>query len=228
MTRRHVSPRLIVTAASAAVFLAGVGLATVTAGCGGGHSTDVPLSTAGLPISKATLAQVTRGRYLVTSIGCADCHGQGSDNPASATWLAGYLTAEGPNGPGVFALGPFTVYAANITPDNATGIGSVSDRQIYNALKYGLDPFENADITINTDLSNFPTNPVYLPPIMPYASIRHLTDDDIWAIVAYIKHGIKAVHNEVPESSAPPVGWSASTDPATFPDFPSGNEQFNP
>ena len=80
---------------------------------------------------------------------------------------------------------------------------------------------------------NFPATPHYLAPPMPWPSFRHLSDSDLWAIVAYIEHGIKPVANTVPDSQGPPDFWASSyTDaavgPANLPAYPVGNEQFSP
>src|SRR2546423_1300315 len=95
-------------------------LAAVTAGllalAGCGSSVDN--SVAGLPGSLASLAQVTRGHYLVTTHGCTDCHNRGKDDPTDTNWLAGYLPGT-PRQP--FQIGAYLTYPKNLTPD-ATGI----------------------------------------------------------------------------------------------------------
>src|SRR5207245_2074830 len=100
-------------------------------------------------------------------------------------WLAGYL----PGTPGQpFQVGTFKTYAANLTPDKDFGLGAVSDRQIFNALRYGLDPKETPDVVITSNVpgqGNFPAAPEYLPPPMPWPAFRHKTDEELWAIVAY-------------------------------------------
>jgi mono/diheme cytochrome c family protein len=219
------------------LFFAGAGALvglTVMAGCGGDSSNGGGI--AGLPAGQVTVAQVTQGRAIVTSSGCIDCHNRGKNDPTDTNWMAGYIGAAGGQGPGTFNIGPFQTYAANLTPDNTTGIGMHTDRQIYNALKYGLDPEDTPDVVITSTTpgqGNFPANPHYLAPPMPWFSIRHLSDAEIWAIVAYLKHGIKAVSNTVPDSQGPGDFWASSytpdkIGPADFPAYPTGNEQFTP
>ena len=212
-----------------------LGLAAI-AGCGGsGSSSSSADSGSGLPVAKAAQAQVIRGRALVTTYGCVDCHSQGLNNPASPTWMAGYSSAAGPHGPGIFQIGPFATYAANLTPD-ATGIGNFTDRQIYNALKHGLDPGGTPDAVITGETpgqGNFPAAPHYLAVPMPWPSIRHLSDDDLWSLVAYLKHGITSVANTVPDSQGPPDFWASSytadkVGPYPLPMYPTGSEQFAP
>ena len=205
-------------------------LALVAPGCGSGKGS---LPSRGIPESATTdLTQVTRGRYLVTTSGCTDCHNRGVNNPSDAHWMAGYL----PGTPGQpFDIGPFKTYPANLTSDTTTGIGQYTDRQVYNALKFGLDPGETPNVTITgttPGVGNFPANPHYLAPPMPWPATRHMTDDDLWAMVAYLKHGTKPVNNNVPDSTGPPDNWASSyTDaavgPKTLPDFPAGNEQLS-
>ena len=187
----------------------------------------------GLPGSAATQEQVDHGRYLVIAGGCSDCHNRGKDDPSDPMWLAGYVDGT-PGQP--FQIGPFKVYPKNLTPDPATGLGSVTDRQVFNALRFGLHPDEapDAEITSTTPgQGNFPATPHYLGPPMPWPAIRHMTDDDLWSVVAYLKHGIKAVNNAVPESDAPPDFWASAylpeiVGPAVIPAYPTSSEAFVP
>lgn len=199
-------------------------------GCGGNSDSG---GGSGLPAAKASSDQVAHGRYLFTSMGCADCHANGIDDPSSPTWMAGYQ-AGSPNGK--FQIGPFTTYCPNLTPD-ATGLGAATDRQVYNALKHGLDPgAPGTDVVISGDTpgaGGFPASPQYLAPPMPWPSTRHLTDGDLWSLVADIKHGVKAIKNTVPASSGPPDHWASSytataVGPVQLPAYPTGQEQFQP
>ena len=204
------------------------------AGCEG--SSNSSSNSGGLPSSQTNSAQIQQGRALVLNHGCTDCHNRGVADPSSAKWLAGFIVGPPVGAPGSFQIGPFATYAANLTPDAATGIGGTSDRQIYNALKFGLDPKATPDVTITSTTpgqGNFPATPHYLAPPMPWPSFRHETDDNLWAIVAYLKHGLKPVTNPVPDSQAPPDFWASSyTDaavgPANLPSFPTANEQVAP
>ncbi|MCW3059264.1 MAG: hypothetical protein JWQ02_1085 [Capsulimonas sp.] len=218
------------TATWIALTVTAIGVIAV-AGCGG--SDDSSPGDSGLPSSTASLAQVQHGRALVTTMGCTDCHSHGVNNPGAANWLSGY-TAGGQD-PGTFAIGPFTTYAANLTP-SATGLGPVTDRQVFNALKHGLDPAESPNAVITGDTpgqGGFPAAPHFLAPPMPWIATRHLSDSDIWDIVAYLKHGIKGVANTVPASQGPPDFWASSytpdkVGPVTLPSYPATGEQFAP
>jgi hypothetical protein len=195
------------------------------------HSQTAPAS--GLPNGPVTADQILRGRQLVASSGCSDCHNRGVNNPNDPNWLAGYV----PKAPGLpFQIGPFKTYPANLTPDATTGIGKHSDRQIFNALRYGLDPEETPNVAITSAVpgqGSFPAAPEYLAPPMPWPAFRHNSDEDLWAIVAYLKHGIKPVNNTVPASDGPPDHWASSytpdrIGPYPFPAYPAANEAFRP
>jgi len=134
-------------------------------------------------------------------------HG-GGPNPAAKGWLAGVRTADD-----VFTIGPFKTRPRNLTPDNATGLGRFSERQIFNAMRFGLRPGETPDVEITSaipGLGNFPQNPKYLAPPMPWPAFRHIPDADLWAMVAYLKHAVKPVSNRVADSEGPPDFWASA------------------
>lgn len=173
--------------------------------------------------------QVLHGRYLVISHACGDCHGGGS-NPAAPGFLTGYDEETNPFG--MLPVGDFRTFARNITPHNTTGIGRFSERQIFNALRYGLRPGETPDVEITSSTpgeGNYPQYPKYLAPTMPWHSWRHMPDEDLWAIAAYLKRGLKPVEHQVPDSEGPPDFWAQFASPemiGSFPaaPFPTANE----
>jgi hypothetical protein len=74
---------------------------------------------------------------------------------------------------------------------------------------------------------NFPAEPKYLGPFMPWASWRHMTDEDLWAIIAYLRHAVKPVSNKVPLSDDTPDHWAgvvATIGSHPSPRFPTANE----
>jgi mono/diheme cytochrome c family protein len=181
--------------------------------------------------------QVARGRVLVVSHACGDCHG-GFSNPAAEGWLAGMRTPEQE-----FKIGPcmmdpqakpcWLTRPRNLTPDNATGLGRFSERQIFNALRYGLRPGETPDVEITSGTpgqGNFPRNPKYLAPPMPWPSFRHMSDQDLRDIAAYLKRGVKPVTNRVADSEGPPDFWAgeytmAKIGPYPLVPFPAARER---
>jgi cytochrome c553 len=147
-----------------------------------------------------------RGRYLVASIGCGDCHSpkvMGPQGPVEdeARRLAGHpegssLTpAPAPAGSWMAAAsmdqtawaGPWGVsFGTNLTPDEATGIGSWSEETFVRSIKTGRHMGVSRPV---------------LPP-MPWQALKNLSDDDLRAIYVYLKT-VPPVHNRVPEPLPP-------------------------
>jgi mono/diheme cytochrome c family protein len=163
---------------------------------------------------------ILRGRQVVVSSACGDCHG--GSNPAAAGWLAGAIDSSG----SFFKVGEFQTHPKNLTPDSATGIGRYTDRQIFNALRYGLRPSQTPDVTITSNVpgqGNHPAAPHYLAPSMPWHAWRHMPDQDLWAIAAYLKDGLKPVSKRITDSQEPPDHWAeAANSPrgGTYPAAP--------
>ena len=187
------------------------------------------------PASQGNAAQIARGRYLVISHDCGGCHG--GSNPADKGWLAGVMSPLQEFKIGPCALDPkatpcFTTRPKNLTPDNATGMGRFTERQVFNALRYGLRPEETPDVEITgmtPGKGNFPLHPHYLAIPMPWPAWRFMPDDDLWAIAAYLKHGLKPVSNKVADSEGPPDFWASEytvekIGPYPSPAFPTANE----
>ena len=182
--------------------------------------------------------QVRLGRQLVLTHDCGGCHG-GQNNPAGKGWLAGLMSPAEPFHVGACTFSNPTAkpcYATrprNLTPDNLTGTGRFTERQIFNALRFGLRPGETPDLEITSmtpGQGNFPLHPRYLAPPMPWPSWRHMTDQELWAIATYLKHGVKPVNNRVEDSEGPPDFWAdvyghrdIGLHPAAA--FPTANEQ---
>ncbi|MCU7496825.1 MAG: diheme cytochrome c-553 [Ignavibacteria bacterium] len=146
---------------------------------------------------------VARGKYLVNYGGCNDCHtpkvmtSQGP-LPDSTKLLSGHPASMtiGPIDTAVTATtwlyanmgltawaGPWGVsYAANITPDDQTGIGTWTEEIFFKAMREG---------------KYFGTGRPLLPP-MPWQSLAGLKDEDLRAIFAYLK-SIKPINNKVPD-----------------------------
>ena len=164
------------------------------------------------------LALVKEGRQSVITHDCSGCHG-GVD-PSMPGWLDGVRSPVQ-----IFLIGPcadpktpnaqpcFHTYPRNLTPDNATGIGRFTERQIFNALRFGLRPEDTPDTEITgmtPGKGNFPANPHYLAVPMPWPAWRHLPDHELRAIAAYLKRGLKPSVNKVPDSEGPPDFWADS------------------
>ena len=170
--------------------------------------------------------QVQRGRALVIHHGCGDCHGA-TDNPAARGWVAGARTETD-----TFQVGQFTTRSRNLTPDDETGLGRFTERQIFNALRFGLSPSATPDVEITSTTpgkGNFPAQPRYLAPPMPWPAWRHMTDQELRDIAAYLKRGLKPVKNKVADSQHPPDFWASgytveAIGPYPASRFPTANE----
>jgi mono/diheme cytochrome c family protein len=132
-------------------------------------------------LTQAALAEtsVERGEYLVTIMGCTDCHTPGHflGQPDISRFLSGSDVGFEIPGLGTF-VGP------NLTPD-PTGLGAWTEEEIAAALRTGLRP----------DGSQ-------LAPAMPWMNYAALTDDDALAIAAYLKT-LPPVANDVPGPFGP-------------------------
>ena len=186
-------------------------------------------STSGMSVGQGSDAQIARGRYLVIEHGCGDCHSTDVATPAAEGWLAGINSTPDRE----FQIGPFKTRPRNLTPDNATGTGRFTERQIFNALRYGLRPGETPDVEITSNIpgqGNFPLHPKYLAPPMPWIAYRHMSDQDLYAIAAYLKYGVKPVNHRVQDSEGPPDFWAgeytvAKIGPYPAPAFPAVTEK---
>jgi len=151
---------------------------------------------------------VKRGEYLVTIMGCNDCHSPKKNGPNGPEiipelLLSGYpserpiIEFDDPKIKEGFAMfypdltagaGPWGVsFAANLTPD-PTGIGTWTEEQFKKALKEGK--FKGLDGTR-----------MLLPP-MPWFNFTNISDEDVSAIFAYLK-SIPPVKNVVPAAIPP-------------------------
>ncbi len=148
-----------------------------------------------------TSPTVKRGEYLSTILGCGDCHTPGTfyGAPDMSRRLSGSeLGWQGPWG---------VSYARNLTPDKETGLGGWTDEQIVKAIRQGIRPDGRA----------------LLPP-MPWPDFVGLHDDDVHAIVAYLK-SIPPVHHAAPAiipPGAPVTGAVITFPPPPAWDAPKG------
>jgi hypothetical protein len=158
--------------------------------------------------------RVERGRYLVMTIGCGDCHSpkvMGPNGPVEdQTRLLSGHPAEtvleappAPTGSWIASAssdltawaGPWGIsYPFNLTPDENTGIGSWSEQTFVQAIKTGRHMGVSRPI---------------LPP-MPWHFYRNLTEEDLGSIYAFLRT-IPPVHNRVPLPVPPETAFAAST-----------------
>jgi hypothetical protein len=157
---------------------------------------------------------VERGRYLVDTGGCHDCHTPKIFTPDGRMTLNTELLLSGHPAdaalptydaawvkPGQWVImtqdltayvGPWGVtYAANLTSDEQTGIGLWKKEHFIGAMRSGKHMGEGRPI---------------MPP-MPWEGIANYTDEDLGAIFAYLQ-STQPVKNAVPapQLAPPPPG----------------------
>jgi hypothetical protein len=153
---------------------------------------------------------VARGEYLVTTSGCNDCHtpwimGANGPEPDMKRALTGHPAdmvmppaPKLPPGPWIWMgaatntafAGPWgTSFAANLTPDKATGTGEWTAEQFIATLRTGRRLGKGRPV---------------LPP-MPASVYAKMTDDDLRSIFAYLQ-SLKPVSNKVPQPVEPGEG----------------------
>jgi Cytochrome C oxidase, cbb3-type, subunit III len=137
-----------------------------------------PPSSIKIEISAARLA---RGEYLFRHIAaCNDCHSERDFSRFGGPAIHGREGA-GFVFPPELGL-PGAVVAPNITPDKETGVGNWTDGEIIRAIREGIGRDGQA-----------------LFPLMPYTDFRHISDEDVFAIVAYMKT-LRPLKNALPRS----------------------------
>jgi mono/diheme cytochrome c family protein len=161
-----------------------------------------------------TVERVARGRYLVSTSGCMDCHtplkmGPQGPEPDMNRVLSGHpetlkiasapVVPEGPwmmiaSVTNTAFAGPWGVsFTANLTPDPETGLG-----------RWTVDDFK---ATIRTG-RHLGRGREILPP-MPIPAYSNFSDPDLEAVFDYLRT-LPPVKNHVPEPSAPSAAPVAS------------------
>jgi hypothetical protein len=148
-----------------------------------------------------------RGKYLVSTSGCHDCHtpfkmGPNGPEPDMSRMLSGHPESlvmppapKLPPGPWMMTVaatntawsGPWGVsFTANLTPDAETGLGEWTLRNFMDTIRTGRHMGRGRAI---------------LPP-MPIPVYNNFTDTDLESIYRYLRT-IPAIRNRVPEPLAP-------------------------
>jgi mono/diheme cytochrome c family protein len=160
---------------------------------------------AGSTSRSKTEARVQRGQYLVRFGDCSACHtplkfGPNGPEPDLARFLSGHpadTQLPPPDlkpGPWFAATagmtawaGPWGIsYAANLTPDENTGLGIWTEAMFVKAMRTGKHMSAGRDI---------------LPP-MPWQSLGALNDEDLKSVYAYLR-SLAPIKNRVPEPIGP-------------------------
>ena len=149
-------------------------------------------------------AQIARGKYIVSISGCSDCHTPGGmlGSPDMKRYLGGSDVGFSIPGQGVFV-------GSNLTPDAETGLGKWTADQIVTAIRKGKRPD-------GSELSG----------VMPSASFAHLTDEDAFAVAAFLK-SLPPVSNKVvsyKSSDKVPIAVSAVLPPDVYNALPASQK----
>jgi len=182
-------------------------VAMAVAGCGGSSEPPAQAPATGTTAAPA-MSQIERGRMLIVGGGCHDCHTpkkMGPNGPEADMdrMLSGHPASEGVPQPFKPIQGsPWVIhinshltawsgdwgvsFAANLTPDENTGLGIWTEDMFLAALKTGKHMGKSRPI---------------LPP-MPWNWYGQLPDEDLKAMFAYLK-SIKPISNRVPVPLGP-------------------------
>jgi mono/diheme cytochrome c family protein len=163
-----------------------------------GMTAALSCTSAARKVEMTPAEKIARGRYISLICACNDCHTPGTfyGAPDTTRMLSGSeLGWHGPWG---------VSYPRNLTPDQQTGIGSWTEDQIVTAVRIGQRPDKT---------------PI-LPP-MPWPMYANLSDEDAYALAAYLK-SIPPVTHKAPDrlppsptvtvpalSFPPPPAWDA-------------------
>ncbi|NNF17290.1 MAG: cytochrome C [Gammaproteobacteria bacterium] len=112
-----------------------------------------------------------RGKYMVELLGCGACHTNGAllGEPDAARLLAGSRIGIAHSNP-LQVKYPAIVFPSNLTPDDKTGVGLVSDKMLAAAIRGGVGRHGSRVLKV-----------------MPVAAYANISDADVDAIVAYLR-----------------------------------------
>jgi mono/diheme cytochrome c family protein len=129
---------------------------------------------------EATAVRLARGKYLFTLADCDACHSQRDFSRFGGPVVNGGrgIGTVFPDSMGL----PGRVAPPNITPDQETGIGAWTDGEKIRAIREGIGRDGHV-----------------LFPMMPYTSFRHMSDEDVYSLVAYL-NSLQPVKHRVPRT----------------------------
>jgi mono/diheme cytochrome c family protein len=187
--------RVMMMLMAAALIAAGCGDDTTSSGLDLGAVGDLAVPDLG------TTATAARGEELVKHLlFCGSCHttpdANGDPSTKADDFLAGgkkFTISLGGDG------GSVDVYAPNLTPDDANGLGTWSLSQIVDATTVGVDD------------EGMP-----LWPTMPYQRFGNLTADDATSIALYLK-SLPPQSRAVPQDTGHPTLGSPRLDYSSIP-----------
>lgn len=177
---------------------------------GFGAIAGAPLVRAKSPASiERTPERVARGKYLVESLAhCFRCHSENDfehlngQAPPEKKGAGQVILAEEFSDPP-----PARMVCPNISPDRKTGAGTWTDEDFVRAMRDGIGHDGRK-----------------LHSMMPYWTLRALTDEDMDSIIAYVR-SIPAVHHPLPKRSLEQEPVILQTPPVRTPEAPAGSSE---
>jgi mono/diheme cytochrome c family protein len=136
------------------------------------QTVEASLQEIGDPVQRL-LAE--RGRYIVGTSVCNDCHTPiGEQGPKVEEFLAG--------GVKLSSKAAGTAFSRNLTPHTETGLSQRTDEQVKRVLRSGVGP----------------DGRIFHPTYMPWPSFSKMTDEDLHAVLVYLRN-IKPIKHEIPQ-----------------------------
>jgi hypothetical protein len=139
-----------------------------------------------LPSPNYSVDQLQRGKYMVGLLGCGSCHTDGAlvGDVNTAHLLAGSSVGIAYTSPFVDSF-PGLVYPPNLTPDMETGLGSWPMNRLVQMIRVGTADHSSRSL-----------------PVMPWPAFSSITEEDAFAIAAYLK-SLPPVNHKVPANVLP-------------------------
>jgi mono/diheme cytochrome c family protein len=138
---------------------------------------------------EVTPQRVARGRYIAEGEAhCLQCHSEHDWKTHGAPVLPG-LAGAGWDVPWADNQMPGPVFAPNLTPDPDTGLGAISDDAVARAIREGVSHDGRALF------------------MMPWQNYRHLSDEDVASVVAYLRTLPAVKKARGTTAIRPPVRW---------------------
>lgn len=139
-----------------------------------------------LPSPNYSTEQLQRGKYMVGLLGCGSCHTDGAlvGNVNQSRLLAGSSTGIAYSSPFVDDF-PGVVYPPNLTPDMETGLGTWTMNRLVQMIRVGTTDHSGRSV-----------------PVMPWPAFVNITEEDAFAMAAYLK-SLPPVRHQVPSNVSP-------------------------
>lgn len=122
-----------------------------------------------------TRALAERGKYIVVTVGCVDCHAPpGPTGPDFGRYMAGGLKTS--------YKGHGTFVSANLTSDRQYGLGARSDEDVLRVLRSGVSADGGRQLWYRD---------------MPWAWFANWTEEDRVAVLTYLRQ-VPAIAHKIP------------------------------